>query len=162
MTQLLRRSVQLGDGLSLVAGCLILIMSFLSAFEVVMRYFLNLPTFWSLELSQYLMLLVAWLSAPGALFRHSHISVDFVMDHVSPSWRRVLLTVGTAYGLFYCLSLFWQTIPPLRMSVQFGFHTAGNLTFPMSWPYLAILAGSALFACAFLVQGLRIWVGGGS
>lgn len=58
--------------------------------NVVARYFLNTSIVWAEELSQYLMVWIAFLGAGLALREGRHVSVDILQDALSPGARKAL------------------------------------------------------------------------
>ena len=49
-------------------------------YEVLMRYFLERPTFWAVDLSEYAMLWAAFLAAPWVLRCEGHVRVEVFVE----------------------------------------------------------------------------------
>lgn len=88
-----------------VSGVFILFIVFSVAAEVVMRCFFHRPLAWTVEISEYLLLYIAFLSAAWVLQRDGHVRLDFVIALFGPkterAFRRVsdFLCAGTALVL---------------------------------------------------------------
>ena len=61
-----------------VAGVALIAIAFLYLLEVVLRYFLNAPTDWTLEVIRYLLLVTIALAAPEVTRTRAHIVIDMV------------------------------------------------------------------------------------
>jgi len=47
------------------------------------RYLLNAPTSWSEEVAILILVWFGWLSVATAVYRHSHMAIDVIYDHLS-------------------------------------------------------------------------------
>jgi TRAP-type C4-dicarboxylate transport system permease small subunit len=118
--------------------------------NVVARYFLNTSIVWAEELSQYLMVWIAFLGAGLALREGRHVSVDLLQDALGPAARRAL-----RWLIALVLLAFMATL------VVLGFRFAEfawDLETPMMQArlgivYLAVPVG----ALVFVVHLLFIW-----
>ena len=142
------------DAFGVMAGLVIAFIALAVGAEVLVRN-LGLPAFgWTLEMCEYGLLVVSFLGAPWVLRRDEHISVDILVRHVSPAFRRVLLIGADALALAACALLaFYAT------QVAFEAYVKGSLLFKYlvvpQWIVLSVLpAGMTLLAIEF---ALRIW-----
>ena len=53
-----------------------------------MRYFLNRPLVWVLELTEYALLWVTFLGAAWLLRQGGHVQVDVIVDFMSRRWKK--------------------------------------------------------------------------
>ena len=123
---------------------IMVLMAFLVAIvvlSVIYRYILLSPLTWSEEVGRYVMIWVGFLAASIAMREGLHVSVDFVLQWVTPgiaAWLRglargamvVFLLVVMGYGFFFVTNLWDQWSPVMGIR--------------MTWPYLAIPVGSLL------------------
>ncbi len=109
--------------------------------EVVFRYVLLLPLFWTEELARYCLVWSSLLAAGIALKRGQHIAVAFVAEKFPPRIRMaaglggdifvaILLAVVLWGGIYLVILTRHQLSPAMRLS--------------MSLPYMAIPIGSAI------------------
>jgi len=118
--------------------------------NVVARYFLNTSIVWAEELSQYLMVWIAFLGAGLALREGRHVSVDLLQDALSPRARSALRWIIALVLLAFMATLVvlgfkfaefaWDLETPL-MQARLGI------------VYLAVPVG----ALVFLIHLLFIW-----
>ena len=88
-----------------LSGVLIVTMALLVTTEVFMRYFLDRPLGWSVELSEYFMLYLTFLAAPWVLKYDQHVRVDVLVENLPRGAARTLRVFGNLLGLVACLLL---------------------------------------------------------
>lgn len=74
-------------------------------FEVVQRYLFHLGFTWGEEFSRYVMIWAALLAVPVGAYRREHIGLEFVLNRLPPSRRRLLRLVLDLIGLAFFLFL---------------------------------------------------------
>lgn len=149
------RGMQLACGLAgLVSACVIVFITVAVGGEVLLRM-AGLPAFgWTLELSEYGLIMVSFLGAPWVLRHQEHISVDIVIRRVRPVVARVMLTIADVISAIACLILArfaWQAMHEsfIRGAILYNYFETPQ------WVILAILPlGALLLAIEFT---LRIW-----
>ena len=67
--------------------------------EIFMRYFLNRPLVWVLELTEYALLWVTFLGAAWLLRQGGHVPVDVIVDFMSQRWKKRCAFFSSALGL---------------------------------------------------------------
>lgn len=130
------------------------VMATLVFINVIARYVLNFSIIWTEEVSQYLMIWIAYLGAGLALREGRHVALEMLHDRLSVALRRalrmavaalVLLFLGavTVLGFQYAVFVWSQETPVLNISLGI--------------PSLAIPIGALLFA-VHLVLMFRSYV----
>jgi TRAP-type C4-dicarboxylate transport system permease small subunit len=74
-------------------------------FEVLQRYVFHLGFTWGEEFSRYVMIWAALLAVPVGAFRREHIGLEFIMNMLTPSRRRLLRSALDLIGLAFFLFL---------------------------------------------------------
>ena len=115
--------------------------------NVLTRYVLNYSIIWAEELSQYLMVWIAYIGAGLALREGRHVSVDIGQDALPPAGRTALRFVVAVLVLAFMATL---TV----LGVQFS-QFAWDLETPVMQArlgliYAAVPVGAALFCVHFL------------
>jgi TRAP-type C4-dicarboxylate transport system permease small subunit len=119
------------------------VMATLVFVNVVTRYVFNFSIIWAEEVSQYLMIWIAYLGAGLALREGRHVAVEMLQDRLPPVLgRRLRMAIGglvlaflgavTVLGFQFALFVWSQETPVLNISLGI--------------PSLAIPIGSLLFA----------------
>ncbi len=124
-------------------------MSTLVFVNVVTRYVFNFSIIWAEEVSQYLMIWIAYVGAGLALREGRHVALEILHDRLpAPLSRRVRMVVGglvlaflgtvTVLGFQFALFVWNQETPVLNISLGI--------------PSLAIPIGSLLFAAHLILM----------
>lgn len=74
--------------LGLVSGILICVLACLLIYDVFMRFVLNDPVDWTLDITQLLQASIAFLAASYVLKVRGHVNMSAVIAYMSPTWRR--------------------------------------------------------------------------
>lgn len=131
------------------------VMATLVFVNVITRYVFNFSIIWAEEVSQYLMIWIAYLGAGLALREGRHVAVEMLQDRLPTALgRRLRMAVGglvliflgvvTVLGFQFAVFVWNQETPVLNISLGI--------------PSLAIPIGALLFA-AHLVLMFRNYVG---
>jgi C4-dicarboxylate transporter DctQ subunit len=92
---------------SFLAALLLVFILLSVCLEVFMRYFLNRPLQWVVELTEYTLLFITFLGAAWLLHRGGHISVDVVVNRLSSRTQARLRVLSCAIGILICGVLAW-------------------------------------------------------
>lgn len=86
------------DAMAAVAGVCIAATALLTSAAVILRY-AGRPIGWSIELTEYALLYITFLSAPWILRRGEHVRVDVLLDNVPKPVQRILKIFGALVGI---------------------------------------------------------------
>jgi C4-dicarboxylate transporter, DctQ subunit len=146
------------------AGALIVIMGLLATMEGILRGLFSSPTFWSLDVSQYLLIWTIFLSTAYAFQEKAHVSVDLVKDFVGQRWgtgaKRVLIVVGYVLALVFILVLTWDSADLILTAIKLEKLTIGTVQIPIVYLYTAMMAG-CLFMLVTVICIILDVIGGG-
>ena len=109
--------------------------------EVIFRYALLLPLFWTEEFARYCLVWSSLLGAGVALKRGEHIAVRFFSDKLPKGIR-----MGTALCVQIFIAallgvIFWGGVDLVILTRH---QLSPAMRIPMSWPYMAIPVGSLI------------------
>jgi C4-dicarboxylate transporter DctQ subunit len=128
--------------------------------EVVMRYFLNRPLVWVIEMSEYALLYITFLGTAWLLRREGHVTVDVLLVRLNPKSQAALGLFSSIIGIAISLVLIWYGSEVTWDHYQRGIFKPTVLQFPTA-PILAIIPiGSMILAMQFIRRGylfLRKW-----
>lgn len=93
-----------------IGGWLVIVMMFTISYDVFMRYAFGAPTKWSLEINEYLLLAVVYLSGAWALPEGGHVRVDIVYKHFSPINQARLEVFLCILSIIFTAVLTWEGI----------------------------------------------------
>jgi TRAP-type C4-dicarboxylate transport system permease small subunit len=120
---------------------MMVVMATLVFVNVVCRYVLGFSIIWAEELSQYLMVWVAFLAAGLALREGRHVAVEMLQDRLGSKARRV-----TRHLIALLLIVFMGILIVLGLQfVHFTWdHETPVMNIPLGIPYLAVPIGALL------------------
>jgi TRAP-type C4-dicarboxylate transport system permease small subunit len=141
--------------LDVLGGWLILPMiSILIMVDVVLRYVFNSPFIWTLEFSEWALLLVFLFALPECTRVDGHIRMDLVINHLSVRVRAVLNLAycGVGIWIFYLLGRHeWEEF---QFSFELG-RASEYLGLPLWVHNLAMLLTSVLMSILFAALALK-------
>jgi len=125
------------------------VMTTLVFVNVIARYVLNFSIIWAEEVSQYLMIWIAYLGAGLALREGRHVALEMLHDRLSaPLSRRVRMAVGGILLVF----LGWVTILGFQFAIFVWNQETPVLNISLGIPSLAIPIGTLLFAAHLVLM----------
>lgn len=124
-----------------VVGLLFIVIVAVTLAQVFCRYALGFSLTWSHELVILLLIWAVWLCMPIGLDRMEHISVTFLVDHVSDSLRARLAWCHWALSLFFFGMVFFLSFPVVK---AFEGMELFSIPIPTNARYYAATAGSLL------------------
>lgn len=130
-----------------------IIMVLATFLQVIFRYFLNQPLFWSEELSRYCFVWIVFVGAAIALKQGAHIGVDYFVKHLPFRFKTFLaLLINCGITVFLILVIF-QSI--LVVNVNMAQHSPA-MRIPMGIVYLAIPVGFTMMLGYIIVLSLKM------
>jgi TRAP-type C4-dicarboxylate transport system permease small subunit len=129
--------------------------------EVIMRYFLNRPLVWVIEMSEYALLYITFLGTAWLLRREGHVTVDILLVRLNPKTRAALGFLSSIIGIIISLIFIWYGSEVAWDHYVRGVFKPTVLQFPTA-PILAIIPiGSIILMVQFIRRGygsLRKWL----
>lgn len=120
--------------------------------QVVFRYLLDDPLFWSEELSRFLFIWLSFVGFGVAVHRHQEMRVAFFFDRASVAQQKwiaaislVLMLATCALITYHGLDIAFQSFDVLSVAIEL----------PWTWIFLAVPVG---FGLVFIQYVLRLYV----
>jgi len=150
---LFRNGIQkLRTWLGEVSGWIAIVMMLTISYDVAMRYIFGAPTKWSLELNEYLLLFLVYLSGAWTLSVGGHVRVDIVYSRLSPRTQAKLEIFTCLLGLIFCAILTWQGILFVHDGLVTGARSETYMAI-IQWPIrLLMVIGAALLSLEFIFR----------
>lgn len=141
-------------GENILAGVAMLVLSLIImsvCLEIVMRYFLNRPLVWVVELTEYGLLYVSFFGAAWLLRKGGHVQVDIMIDLLNDHWRKRCAVFSSAIGLGVSLILTVFGAVATYDHLARGIYKPTVLEFPTGVVLAAVPLGSLFLTARFLI-----------
>jgi TRAP-type C4-dicarboxylate transport system permease small subunit len=139
---------------NILAGLSMMILSLIIlsvCLEIIMRYFLNRPLIWVVEMTEYGLLYVSFCGAAWLLRQGGHVQVDVVVNLMNQRWRQRCAVFSSAMGLIVSLVLtVFGSIVTYDQLVR-GIYKPTVLEFPTGIVLAAVPLGSFFLSVRFLI-----------
>jgi TRAP-type C4-dicarboxylate transport system permease small subunit len=137
---------------SVAAGILVAMM-LLAAMDVLLRYIFNRPISGSLELTEYMMVIVVAFGLAHCAAQKGHVRVELLLSRLPSRGQAVVNTITYLFSLGLFSLITWQSI--LYISVIFGTERISAVLHIPAFPFVAMMAlGSAMLSLVLLVDFL--------
>jgi TRAP-type C4-dicarboxylate transport system permease small subunit len=142
----IRKLTRLVEWMLTVLSILIFVVVFL---QVLFRYLLRQPLFWSEELPRYLLIWMSFLAAAVAQKQDAHINITLCLAPLSARARRLLKILTDAVILAFLWILIYSG--GLVTSIT-AHHRSTALQLPMGLVYAALPVGAILMSVYLFLQ----------
>lgn len=133
-----------------IAGLFVIGIMFIMCYEVVMRYFFNASPTWALEITEYLLYMIAMLGAAWLLKHDGHVRVDIVATQLNHRKRLRLLLITSIIGAIICMAITYFGIASTIDVFQRGVPVVKTLAFPRYIVLLFLPLGFLLLSVQFI------------
>jgi len=140
------------EAMAFFAGLQLVSAVFIVCFEILMRYFLNRPQIWTVEVCEYLLFGIAFFGAPWLLREGGHVNVDIVADNLGPKTQAYLKMASNAIGLLVCVILCWFSLVTALDNYRSGILVVKTLSIPKHYFLIIIAFGYLMLFLQFARQ----------
>jgi TRAP-type C4-dicarboxylate transport system permease small subunit len=139
---------------ALVSGLFITILMFITVYEVVMRYFLRLPTGRTQEVEQYYLLVGAVFFGIGfTLLEEGHVAVDLLVSKLPPRVQLVMEgIIASIVIIAFAVLLIWGGVV---LAVRHQTATTPVTAMPLVIGYILIPIGSFLLLFQAVIRLIK-------
>jgi len=109
--------------------------------EVIFRYVLLLPLFWTEEFARYCLVWSSLLAAGIAVKRGQHVAVTFCVERLPKRIRAIAGLGGDIFGATLLTVILWGGV---YLVILTRHQLSPAMRLPMSLPYMAVPMGSAI------------------
>lgn len=135
-----------------LAGGLLMFATVGTCIDVILRYSLNRPIHWMLEITEYIMLYIPFLCAAVVLKEEGHIRVDLLINRFSRKNRTWVNILTSLVGGIIMLAYTWFGAQTTLDAYRRGVPSLESLRTPVFLILMIIPIGSFLFTIQFLRQ----------
>lgn len=146
------------EGLGLLGGLILLLMTLAVFLQVVLRYVFSAGIEGLDEVPRYLFVWLVMIGAAAAMHRAEHTALDYFRNRLAPRGRALVSAITQGAGMLLFLSLI-KTSFVLVPNAQL--QTSAGLRLPLGYVYAAVPVGSALIllpmAWRFVAAVRAVW-----
>lgn len=133
-------------GVLMFAACVIFIVAMLLVVtEVIMRYALNRPIGWAIEVCAYILVGIVSLGMAWLLKEEGHVKVDFLLNQLKPKPRALLIGITSALGAAAVLIIASFGLQETFHLIEMGATETGILRIPKAYLLFPLTIGCFLF-----------------
>ena len=135
---------------AILAGFVLLFVTFAIFVDVFLRYFFNRPSIWVTEVSTYLFLYIIFLGTAYTLQKGMHIRVTFLLDFFNARVTKIINMITSLFALTFSVVLLWQTAIMTWAAFSERWTSPTMLNAPYAYIYVIMVLGSFLLVVTFL------------
>ncbi len=146
--------------LAIVAGGLIVFIGLAICYEVFMRYFLDSPTIWTVEVSRFTLVYITFLGAAWVLKIDGHVRIDIVLNRLNPRINALVNVIHSIISAIVCLVVVWYGVVVTMESFQLGYRLETELRTPQFLILVIVPIGTFFFFTSFvkkIFDYLAVW-----
>lgn len=149
---------RLYEGLALLGGALLAVMTLAVFVQVVLRYVFRYGIEGLDEVPRYVFVWLVMIGAAAAMHRGEHTALDYFRNRLSPRGQAAVALLTHGVGMLLFLSLIKSSFVLVPNS---QLQTSAGLGLPLGYVYAAVPVGSALIllpmAWHFVAALRRLW-----
>ena len=134
------------------AGGVLAAMVLLTMSDVFMRYVFDKPIIGTTEITELMMICVAFLGLGWCAVNRAHLKVDLIMANRSPRTQAIVDSITLISGLCLCVFITWRCFVESVTSMQLGV-TFSLLDLP-DYPFYFILTLGFASLCVVMVTNV--------
>lgn len=138
--------------LAAIGSFLVLIMALVITVDVVMRTLGGVPLAWAIEMEQFMLAMVVFLSVAYTLTKNGHVNIDLFSTKFSPNTKSIVESMMILLGIFFFSVIAVENFLKLMESYHLD-EMAEISKFPI-WPFLGIIVLGSILTILVLVINL--------
>jgi C4-dicarboxylate transporter DctQ subunit len=138
----------LGETLAEVGTC---VLAVVVIWGVVLTYVFKSSDIFSVEMSEYLLVFICFISIPYILREGRHVRVDALVQLLSPKSRWRVELIASILAMGFCVLVVWKAAGVTLLNYQRGFRSASLVSLPLWIPYLIITLGFLILSLQYIV-----------
>ncbi len=139
------------------AGILLLFAMVIISIGVATRYLFDRPIGWAIEIVEYSLLYIAFLTAPLVLKKEAHVRMDLIFSRLPARIRVVLNLITSTLSTIVCFIIFWFGVRVTWDLMRTGYTTPTVLEVPKFIIIAIIFIGFAVLFILFLMRTYKLF-----
>ena len=143
------------EGMTFLAGLLLVFIMLSVCTDVVLRTFFEKPQMWVTEVTEVLLLYITFLASAWLLRDEDHVRVDIILTRMNPRVIAFLGIISSVIGIFVTAVLTYFGATVTWDYFQRGIYTPTAMEIPVYLILIVIPAGSLLLFLQFIRRAVE-------
>lgn len=136
-----------------------IILAIIVVWGVLLTYVFKKSDVFSVEISEYLLIIICFTSIAYVLKEEKHVSVDMFVEKMSLTKRKILDIFTSFLCMAFCSIASWKAFTIMNLNYQRHFYSTSSIRFPIWIPYFIIFYGFLTLSLQFLVKIYNLIIG---
>lgn len=146
--ELITKTSRFAEVLSEIGLAALMIMVFR---EVIWRYIFKHPSIFCVEISEYILIFITFMSAGWVLHEDRHVCMTAFTNRLSEATQLYLKIITSSLTMCLCMIIIWKGFRTVAMAYSGGYHSASLVNFPLWIAYLIIPCGMIILFLQYIV-----------
>ena len=151
MNKMNKRFENFCNGLDLIAGSLLAILTIVVLIEITGRYFFNHPFTLTFDLSLLLFPYMIMFSMVTITFRDEHLGLDYFKNKTRGRIRKIVFFI---IRILTILFIFFMLLSSTKLSISVLYSKIGTWRLPQPLYYLPLVLSFGVILCMILIKNL--------
>lgn len=120
--------------------------------EVLFRYLFKAKDVFSVEVSEYLLVFICFMSIAWILKQNRHVKMEAIIVRLPRRAQLLTNVVTSTLALAFCSVVTWKATQVMLINYHRGFCSSSSVSFPMWIPYFIIAFGILALALQYLIR----------
>ena len=138
--------------MAMLSEWVLLTMTVIVFYDVVMRYIFNSPTIWALEMSEYMLVFLAFIGAAEMQRQKANINMNFFYIKFPPGMRRSVDVFTSLLMLLFSFLLLRASLKLTLTAYKYGSASNSLLETPLCIPYSIVAIGMFLLLLQAIID----------
>lgn len=147
------------NGMTFLAGLLLVFIMLTVCADVILRTFFKMPQMWVTEVIECLLLYITFLATAWLLREEGHVQVDILVNRLKPRTVAFFGIISSVIGVFISLVLTVFGTTVTWDYFQRGIYTPSVMEIPVSLIIVIIPVGSLLLLAQFIRRTVKNFAG---
>ncbi|MBU0464658.1 MAG: TRAP transporter small permease [Proteobacteria bacterium] len=147
------------DIMMFMAGIMLVFIMLSVCLEVVLRTFFNDSLIWVTEVTEIMLLYIAFFGSAWVLREGGHVKVDIILTRLKPKYMAFIGIISSIIGIFVSITLTGYGFKVALQSLQKGIYTPTALEIPMALIIIVIPIGCLMLSIQFIRRTLKYIAG---
>ncbi|GAA1549581.1 TRAP transporter small permease [Brevibacterium picturae] len=138
-------------GMRILSGVIIVILMFVTAYDVIMRYIFAQPLEWSLPVCMLGLVIIVMFAVPNIAAQRSHIAMDLFYRKFSARGKLVADIITNTATLLFSIVVGLTAVGASANFLAGGLRTSGNFNLPVWIDYAVVAVGLLVLALVVIL-----------